>query len=364
MKTNNNISSIKEISSESTKEEIAEFFNIKFNFSEKIKENIIKEDISGDILLDLKDKEFKQLGLKNIQIQLIRDYLSENYETFIDTNKKIDQIDLEKNIKRLIDSEKLKDIDIKNFLNLAPDKISKIELNLGQTKKLQKYLKKYKQYNKEKNISSNKNKVSQTKNNEQMENINIIQKSTISLKEENKRDNPIFDKNENSSFIWSMIPNLNLSGLWSLYSNKETNHIQNNKIIDKENFKINENKRNNKNKNINTQGNILSYIEYQDIPCTNIEPFYKDSHYNIFFLLVINQEYYNSSLSFYENNSCIQLWKIIVNYSYIFLINEEIENNDYNKKRVILIQIPSDKPIHRLWVSLFNKKMIKNNEIK
>ena len=328
MKTNNSISSIKEISSESTKEEIAEFFKNKFNFSEKIKENIIKEDIAGDILLDLKDKEFKQLGFKNNQIKIIRDYLSDNYEAFIDTNKKMEKEDLEENLNTIIGSEKLKDIDIKNCLNLTPENISKIGLNIGQSTKLKKFLKKYKQNNKKNIISSSYNESSQVNKIDDLANLNIIQKSNISLNEEKKEDNRISDINQSYSFIWNMIPNLSLSSLWSTNINKDAKINQNNKIITQENNKTNDIG----NRIINMQGNILSYVQYKDIN-TNVEPFYKDSNYNIFFLLVINQEYYNSSISFYEDQSCIQFWKIIINYNHIFLSNKEIENSENNKKR-------------------------------
>lgn len=51
------------ISIESTKEEIANYFVKKFKTPE-VKNNLIKEDISGDILLELEDKDLKSLGIK------------------------------------------------------------------------------------------------------------------------------------------------------------------------------------------------------------------------------------------------------------------------------------------------------------
>ena len=52
-----------EISEESTKEEIAEFFLKTFKIPEKAKNNLIKEDISGDILQDLIDEDFEVLSI-------------------------------------------------------------------------------------------------------------------------------------------------------------------------------------------------------------------------------------------------------------------------------------------------------------
>ena len=52
----------REISSDSKKEEIADYFQKNFKINDEAKNNLIKEDISGDILLDISDNEFKSLG--------------------------------------------------------------------------------------------------------------------------------------------------------------------------------------------------------------------------------------------------------------------------------------------------------------
>ena len=54
----------KEITSESTKEEVAEFFKEKFKIKDEVYNNLIKEYITGDILVDLTDAEFKFLSIK------------------------------------------------------------------------------------------------------------------------------------------------------------------------------------------------------------------------------------------------------------------------------------------------------------
>lgn len=51
------------INANSSKEEVADFFVKKFDIKEEVKNNLIKEDISGDILLDLDKNDFKKLGM-------------------------------------------------------------------------------------------------------------------------------------------------------------------------------------------------------------------------------------------------------------------------------------------------------------
>ena len=70
----------KEISLESTKEEIVDyFFKSKF---EKTKLNFLKEDISGEVLPDLKDEDFNYLEVKLGPLAKIKKYLLENKERF------------------------------------------------------------------------------------------------------------------------------------------------------------------------------------------------------------------------------------------------------------------------------------------
>ena len=52
-----------EISSSSTKEEVADYFQKEFKISEEVKNKLIEEDISGDILLDISIQEYKSFGI-------------------------------------------------------------------------------------------------------------------------------------------------------------------------------------------------------------------------------------------------------------------------------------------------------------
>ena len=378
----NNVGNCLEISSKSRKEEVAQFFVTELKFSENIKENIINQDISGDILLDLKDKDFKVLGLNKNQIQNVRDYLSDNYENFININIDIEINenstieDVDKFFKKYIGfNEKIKNIDGKQFLSLTKDNISKLGLNIGQTKRLEKYLKKCKNKNKEKRISSNNDNsinknstIIEDKEISKSEDINnkkdFIKKDEINLNSGKEEDKNSVEKNiENNSFIWNLVPNLNISLIWPKSINQALESNKNNQLIINENVKSNIIINNNDNI-IDPKGTVLGYNQYQKITDTKIRTLYKESDYNLFFILVISQDFYNSSLSFFSDNSCIVLWKTILNYNHIFLVNEEIANSDGNKKRFILIQIPSNNIIHRFSVSLVKNEENKNKEIR
>ena len=379
----NNIPHSLELSSKSRKEEVAQFLITELKFSDNIKEKIVNQDISGDILLDLKDKDFKILGLNKNQIQNVRDYLSDNYENFININIdiKINENstieDVEEFLKKCIGfNEKIKNLDGKQFLNLTKDNISKFGLNIGQTKRLEKYLKKCKNKNKEKKISSNNDNsvnknpmIIEDKEISKSEDINnekdIIKKDEINLNSGKEEDKNKLKKNiENNSFIWNLVPNLNISFIWSKSAYQELESNKNNQLIINENLKSNIIINNNENNIIDPKGTVLGYNQYQKIIDTKIRTLYKESDYNLFFILVITQDFYNSSLSFFSDNSCIVLWKTILNYNHIFLVNEEIANSDGNKKRFILIQIPSNKTIHRFSVSLVKTEENKNKEIR
>ena len=53
-----------ELSEETKKEEVAEYFLKNYKITEEAKNNIIKEDISGDILLNINDADYKYLKIK------------------------------------------------------------------------------------------------------------------------------------------------------------------------------------------------------------------------------------------------------------------------------------------------------------
>ena len=55
---------VNNITIESTKEEVASFIMHKLKISKNIADNIIKEDISGEVLIELSDNDFKSLDMR------------------------------------------------------------------------------------------------------------------------------------------------------------------------------------------------------------------------------------------------------------------------------------------------------------
>ena len=183
----------KNITSNSSKEEIAEFLVSKFKVSEQVKNNIIKEDISGDILQSLSDKELKFLDLKIGPIKKITKYLSENKANFpekkisekIDKNSSIEEVN--KFLKEYIGYTGDEEFDGKKLLDIDKDNIPKMGLNLGQRKKLEKYINYFNSNTKEENIVEKKDE--QEKKDNGNESQNLVEKKISEKKEDlNKND--------------------------------------------------------------------------------------------------------------------------------------------------------------------------------
>ena len=140
-----------DISEESTKEEVVEYFVKKYNIAEEAKNNIIKEDISGDILLNICDADFKYLKIKIGQYKKIQKYLEQNKDKFKDKEIKevitaksnLDQVKIF--FERCLNFKgNLNDLDGKRLIELDEEKMKKLGLNLGQRKKLSKYIEYFK----------------------------------------------------------------------------------------------------------------------------------------------------------------------------------------------------------------------------
>ena len=133
----------------SSKEEVADFFVKKFDIKEEVKNNLIKEDISGDILLDLDKNDFKKLGMGLGSLKKTLLFLKENKEIFeintINKNLKLtDKSDCVKVAdffkKSLNYSGNLNKLDGKGLLKINSEEIEKLGLNMGQKKKIIKYI--------------------------------------------------------------------------------------------------------------------------------------------------------------------------------------------------------------------------------
>ena len=73
---------IQMITSESTKEEVGNFVFKELKLKEDIKNALIKEEISGDILPDLTEEDYNALGIKTIQMRKIKKFLDQNQDKF------------------------------------------------------------------------------------------------------------------------------------------------------------------------------------------------------------------------------------------------------------------------------------------
>ena len=132
------------ISYESGKEDVANFFSKLCKFGDDIKTNLIKEEISGDILLDLEKQDYVNLGFKLGHIIRITEYLEENKKKFIQSETK-ESIPIESNLEyfsKLLESNSNNTtiLDIKKILDLKVEEMKELKLTLGKKKKLIKFI--------------------------------------------------------------------------------------------------------------------------------------------------------------------------------------------------------------------------------
>ena len=141
------------ITADSTKEEIANYFQKNFNILEETKNNLIKEDISGDILLDITDKEFKSLlGIKPGHLIKIKNFLKNQKEKFILVKEIKEKITIKSSVKEVESflkrclnfSGNSNTLDGKKLIELNEEEMAKYGFNLGQKKKLINYIKYFK----------------------------------------------------------------------------------------------------------------------------------------------------------------------------------------------------------------------------
>ena len=131
------------ITADSTKEEIANYFQKNFNILEETKNNLIKEDISGDILLDITDKEFKSLlGIKPGHLIKIKNFLKKEKEKFSLVKEIKEKITIKSSVKKVESflkrclnfSGNSNTLDGKKLIELNEEEMAKYGFNLGQKK--------------------------------------------------------------------------------------------------------------------------------------------------------------------------------------------------------------------------------------
>ena len=135
------------ITVESSKEDVGNYIMKNLNLKEEIKNIIIKEDISGDVLIELTDEDYKSLKIKVVQMRKIKQFVEQNKDKF--GEKKFTEVisiysdsnEVAEFFKNSLNFEgNLNNIDGKALLDLTDESIKELGLTLGQRKKLIKYI--------------------------------------------------------------------------------------------------------------------------------------------------------------------------------------------------------------------------------
>ena len=132
----------KEITKDSTPGEIVNYLSQILNKDEKYFNNLIQENISGEILPLLESKDFKELGItfgdrikiqKHIKTLDLSAPINENIKININSNENDVKIFFEKYLNF---KNEPGNINGKNLFSLTEQEMKEIGLNLGQRKKL------------------------------------------------------------------------------------------------------------------------------------------------------------------------------------------------------------------------------------
>lgn len=141
------MSSQDSINSNTSKEEVGNYLFTKLDLKEEVKTNIIKEYISGDVLYDLDDKDFKELGLKVGPIKRLKLILQEIKGIFGEKqmNEKITKNANSQEVNDFFRNSlnftgNLDNLDRKGLLEMSQEDINKLGLDLGQKKKIIRYI--------------------------------------------------------------------------------------------------------------------------------------------------------------------------------------------------------------------------------
>ena len=137
------------LSINSTKEEVSKFFSTNCKITKKIKDNIIKESITGETLIYLEDNDYSFLGIEPDAKVKIRNYLETNKNQFIGKtinitlNNNSNTNEVKQFFKEYLffKGEISNDLNGKKIFKLTEKEMKNIGLNLGQRKKLLNYIK-------------------------------------------------------------------------------------------------------------------------------------------------------------------------------------------------------------------------------
>ena len=144
----------KELTGNSTPEEVVEFFILNFNLKKNDLIEFIKEDISGDVLPLLNKQDLKELGLKLGHWKKIDKFITDNKGNLLKNQNeiKINEIEInsdsdinniktffEKYLNFKINKDNF-DIDGKKLFSMNEQDMKNLGLTLGKRKKLNKYI--------------------------------------------------------------------------------------------------------------------------------------------------------------------------------------------------------------------------------
>ena len=332
------------ISVESTCEEVADFFLKSGKINEEEKNILIKEEISGDILLYIEN--FKALGIRSIPAKKLKEYINYYKDKFTpkDTSENI-SIKNEQEIKNFFE----KYIRFKGDLNgiknenelkqLKEEDMEKMGLNLGQRIKLLRYIYNL-NYIKEQNIiititeNSTYNEITDYLKNQlniSEESINKIGFDTESLFK--------LTFEEVNDFLKDGDILLKESEKLKLFI-KKRDELEKKKEESKENFNIIKKIEAN---NIESEKINFSILEQKSFP--------NEANYNIFFIVTLKKENLtNLQFSIFQNKSSIFSYSYIIYQSYLI-------NTFYNTNNIyfLLFKVLSDEPVQKLSIIIKDK---------
>ena len=289
------------INSSSSPEEIAVFFSNKLKISKEVQEIIKKQEISGDILLLIEEDDYKPLGIKLGPKKKIQKYLEQNKEDFkrkeIDIDVKININTTKEEVKSFLEQyigiKEDMDLDGKNLLELTKEEIGKLEMSFGKKKLLEKFVKYF--------------------NNKRDDNLD--------KKDENKKDGEGKEKEK------------------------------------KEDKKKEEEKKEKKDKEEIIEKEWTAKVEIIDekqLIENKYKPLNIKSKYNIFFILSLTNNYKDEIFSLVTYNG--EVGDKCVDYPFNILLDEETAALDQEKRRILLVQVPSETKIKKLCVKILKKE--------
>ena len=149
------MSDIFSLSESSTKEDVANYLCTIYSLKDEVKNILINEYISGDVLPLLSREDFKNIGIRLGPTKKINKFIEDNKSKFKEKEikEKITSISGKEDVKTFFEEclefkGELNNLDGKGLLELNDEKMKLLGLKLGQRKRLQKYIQHFKSLDK------------------------------------------------------------------------------------------------------------------------------------------------------------------------------------------------------------------------